>query len=105
MTWVLLVQGHISLVQENNDKKYRLAPHFISFYTLTNSSTTVKQKRRFNLLFVTCNSILKMTWVYMKEHVHRNSLTFLLLFPRRFKLRIGILLGSRSHLNRRRCLH
>ena len=37
----------------------------------------------------------------MKEYVQpeTNSLTFLLLFLRRFKLRIGVLLGSRSRLN------
>ena len=37
-----------------------------------------------------------MTWVYMKEYVHIQILLFLL-----FKLRIGILLGSRSRLQTR----
>ena len=39
---------------------------------------------------------MQMTWVYMKEYVHIQILLFLL-----FKLRIGILLGSRSRLQTR----
>ena len=43
-----------------------------------------------------------MTWGFMGEYVHRQIfLTFLLLFLNLFKLRIGILLGSRSRLHTR----